>query len=79
MKLQISALFNCSEDMQRLHIADAIHMVGSDDSCAVTTKAIGTLINCGLLGATQKEEGFEELHHQVLLHIKELREADQSL
>jgi hypothetical protein len=65
--------------MQRLHIADAIHKVGSDDSWAVTAKAISTLINCGLLGAMQKEEGFEELHHQVLLHIKELRETDQSL
>jgi hypothetical protein len=62
--------------MQRLHIADAIHMVGSDDSRAVTAKAIGTLINCGLLDAMQKKEGSEELHHQVLSHIKELREAD---
>ena len=75
-KNEISALFECQEDMLRLHIADAIAAIGNDtsDIAAVTTEAMRSLRHCGLLNAKEDLAAFDQLQQLVIKHMNELRE-----
>ena len=75
-KNELSALFECQEDMLRLHIADAIAAIGNDasDIAAVTTEAMRSLRHFGLLNAKEDLAAFEQLQQLVIKHMNELGE-----
>jgi hypothetical protein len=78
-KNEFSALFECQEDMLRLHIADAIAVIGNntDDIVALTNEAMRSLRHCGLLNAKEELAAFDQLQQLVIRHMNELRGTTQ--
>ena len=70
-----------SEDVLRLHVADAIPVHGdnSTDESAVTNEAMRTLRHCGLINALDELAAFHQLQQVVIKHMIELRSSTQAL
>jgi hypothetical protein len=82
LKTELIGLYECQEDMLRLHIADAIRVLGDntgDDIPALTNEAMRTLRHCGLINAIDELAAFHQLQQVVIKYMIELRSSTQAL